>query len=139
MALKRLQHKSSIIFIILFFLTFIFIVSGCGGGSGGGDGSNKGENNSDTSTAEPYTSSSITLTWDAPTSNADGSNLTDLAGYRIYYGPSPGSYTQSIDTGNSTSVVINNLSPGTWCFTVTAYDISGKESDYSNEVCKTIE
>ena len=34
---------------------------------------------------------SITLSWTAPTENEDGSALTDLAAYKIYYGTSPGS------------------------------------------------
>ena len=32
---------------------------------------------------------SATLSWMPPTENADGSALTDLAGYRIYYGRNP--------------------------------------------------
>ena len=54
---------------------------------------------------------SATLTWTAPTQNTDGSPLTDLAGYRIRYGTSPGNYsnTESINNPGVTSFVINNL------------------------------
>ena len=37
-----------------------------------------------------------TLAWDPPTTNADGSPLTDLAGYKIYYVTTSGNYTNSI-------------------------------------------
>jgi len=35
---------------------------------------------------------SVTLTWTPPTKNTDGSQLTDLAAYKIYYGLSQGDY-----------------------------------------------
>lgn len=80
-----------------------------------------------------------TLAWTAPTTNADGSALTDLAGYKIYYGVVPGTYSTSIDVGGNTSYQISNLTAGrTYYFTVTAYSTSGGESDYSNEVSKSI-
>jgi uncharacterized protein YjdB len=79
-----------------------------------------------------------TLAWSAPATNVDGSTLTDLAGYKIYYGTSPGSYTKVIDVGNVTTSVVNNLAPGTYYFTVTAYNIYGVESSYSNEASKVI-
>lgn len=114
---KKVSHLITIVF--LFILLSIF---GCGGcGSGGGS------------------SNSATLTWDAPTTNADGTPLTDLAGYKVYYGISSGNYTVSIDVGNVTTYKIDDLSPGTYYFAVTAYDTSGNESDYSNEVSKVIQ
>jgi hypothetical protein len=81
---------------------------------------------------------SITLTWNRPNANSDGSDLNDLVGYKIYYGPSSNNYTQSIDVGISTGAVISGLSAGSWCFATTAYDDAGNESDYSNEACTTI-
>lgn len=81
----------------------------------------------------------VTLTWDSPTTNADGTPLEDLAGYKIYYGISEGNYTASIDAGNVTTYTVSNLSSGTYYFAVTAYDISGNESGYSNEANKVIQ
>ena len=83
-----------------------------------------------------------TLTWDAPTTNIDGSPLTDLAGYKVYHSQASGVYTDtdSKDVGNVTSINIQNTIgnlKGNWCFVVTAYDIALNESDYSNEVCAT--
>lgn len=114
----------------LFILTLSLAMAGCGGG-GGGSGSSTGNSN-----ANPNISSgSLALAWNAPTTNSDGSLLTDLAGYKIYYGKGSGNYTESVDIGNNTSASINNLTAGTWCLAITAYDFSNNESAFSNEVC----
>jgi hypothetical protein len=94
------------------------------GGGGGGGGS--------------VNPTSAVLDWTAPTTNADNTPLTDLGGYRIYYGTSPGSSAQTIDVGNVLTYTINNLSSGTYYFRVTAYDTAGNESAPSNEASKTI-
>ncbi len=58
----------------------------------------------------------------------------DLAGYKVYYGTSSGSYDNILDVGPSTSVEIGGLSQGeTYYFVVTAYDTSGNESAFSEE------
>lgn len=80
------------------------------------------------------------LSWTPPTTNSDGSALTDLAGYKIYYGTSSGSYSQVVtisDPGLS-SHQVNGLSSGTWYFAVSAFDNSGNEGARSNESSKTI-
>ena len=80
-----------------------------------------------------------TLVWDAPTSNTDGSPITDLAGYKIYYGTSPASYSASIDAGQATTYQVNNLTDGlTYYFSVTAYTALLNESGFSNEVSKSL-
>ncbi len=38
-----------------------------------------------------------TLSWTPPTQNTDGSPLTDLAGYRVYWGTSSGNYPELRD------------------------------------------
>lgn len=96
-------------------------VSGGGGGTGGG-----------TSTG------TATLAWKAPATNTDGTPLTDLAGFKVYYGTASGTYTNTVTIGKATSYSVNNLAPGTYYFTVTAYDTTGLESGYSNEVAKTV-
>src|SRR3990170_6672109 len=79
------------------------------------------------------------LTWDPPTTNTDGTPLTDLAGYKIHYGTTSGNYTTVIDVGNVTTYTVTNLTNNvTYYFATTAYDSSGNESGYSNEVSKTI-
>ncbi len=80
----------------------------------------------------------VNLTWTAPTTNTDGSTLSDLAGYKVYYGTSSGNYTTSIDVGKTTSYQLTLAGGYTYYFAVTAYDTSGNESTYSNEVYKTL-
>lgn len=85
-------------------------------------------------------SNSAALSWQAPTTNVDGTELTDLAGFKIYYGKASGTYSEIIDLNNpiTTEHTIEGLTEGTYYFAATAYDIMGNESDYSNEVSKTI-
>lgn len=45
----------------------------------------------------------VSLSWNPPTANTDGSQLTDLAGYKVYYGTISGYYTQQIDVSNGTT------------------------------------
>lgn len=86
------------------------------------------------------TNGSVTLSWTAPTENEDGSLLTDLAGFRIYYGIASGQYEQEMEIGSAGTLtaVIENLSPGTWYFAATAFTESGLESALSNEVQRSI-
>ena len=73
-------------------------------------------------------SAQATLSWN-PNSESD------LAGYKIYYGNASRTYTTDIDVGNVTSYTIYELIEGdTYFFAATAYDFSGNESSYSNEV-----
>ena len=79
---------------------------------------------------------SATLSWKAPTLNSNGSALTNLAGYRIYYGTSATALTHSI-TINSVGVttdVVTDLSPGTYYFALMAFNTAGIESKLSDVV-----
>jgi hypothetical protein len=80
---------------------------------------------------------SVTLAWDAPTTNADGSVLEDLAGYRVYYGTISGNYSTNIDVGmDTTAQIILPNNGSTYYFATTAYDTSGNESGFSNEMSR---
>lgn len=83
---------------------------------------------------------STTLSWTAPTLNEDGTALTDLAGYKIYYGTASGSYTNQIriDNPSISTYVVENLTPGTYYFAATSLNASGVESRYSGEAVKTL-
>jgi hypothetical protein len=133
-------HKFRKISAFCSVLVLLLIIFGCGAETGGGSDETDVETGGGSSETEPGSTSisSVTLAWDAPTTYTDGASLSDLAGYKIYYGSSSGNYSQSIDIGNYTDTVVNNLSPGTWCFVVTAYNASGSESNFSNEICKII-
>jgi hypothetical protein len=94
-----------------------------------------------TTPAEPGTAKgTATVSWARPTRNADGSPLTDLAGFVVKYGNSPTSLTQRlpIDDPSMTRYTVQNLGRGTWFFTVVSYTVSGVESDVSQVVSKTI-
>jgi hypothetical protein len=82
-----------------------------------------------------------TLSWTPPTHNVDGSTLTNLAGYRIYYGTSSSSLTRtiSINSAGIASYVITDLSPATYYFAITAYTSSGAESARSTVVSKVVQ
>jgi hypothetical protein len=84
---------------------------------------------------------STTLSWQPPTKNTDGSTLTDLAGYRIYWGTTAGSYPNSVTLNNPglSSYVVDNLVVGTYYFVMTTLNSAGEESGYSNAAAKTIQ
>lgn len=93
-----------------------------------------------TITVQPAMVGSAMLTWEVPTLRMDGSALTNLAGFRVYYGTKSGSYTMKLDLPNAgiTGCVVDGLTTGTYYFVTTAYDTSGVESAYSAEASKTI-
>ena len=86
------------------------------------------------------TTGSATLNWTAPLYNTDGSAVTDLAGYHVYYGTSPSSLSTVIDVASAgtTSYTVNSLAAGTWYFAVNAYTTSGAESALTNTVSTSI-
>lgn len=81
-----------------------------------------------------------TLSWDAPSTRTDGSPLTNLAGFKLYYGTSSGNLSNVVQVSDpgARSWVIENLTVGTWFFAASAYDQSGMESARSNVASKTI-
>jgi hypothetical protein len=83
---------------------------------------------------------SIVVSWSAPTERADGSTLTDLAGYRLYWGQSPGnySYQATISQPGIATYVIDELTSGTYYLVATAYDSKGVESGFSGVFSKTV-
>jgi hypothetical protein len=126
-----INKKAGFILLASLIITSLF---GCGGGGSAA--------NPDTSTNSNGVA--LTLAWDAPTTNTDGSSLnpaTDLSQYKIYYGTASLTYTTVVNVTNPGTTTISetlNLSPGTYYFAVTTIDVSGQESSYSNEVVKTI-
>ena len=76
-------------------------------------------------------SAGATVSWDAVP-------RTDIAGYKIHYQGASNSDVRSIDVGNVTTYKFTGLSPDTYYFCVTAYDLSGNESPRSNVVSISI-
>jgi hypothetical protein len=93
-------------------------------------------------TATPVTTVNgvATLDWLPPTENSDGSALTNLAGYTVYYGTSPDNLAQSVKVSNPglTAYAVTGLSSGTWYFAVTAYSADGVESSRTTAVSTKI-
>src|SRR3989475_990580 len=91
-------------------------------------------------TAVPTLAGILDTSWTAPTTNADGSPLTDLASYRVYFGlsnpPCPGSsYSQVASStpspapGQTVTARLTGLSTGSLYYVaVTAVDTNGNES-----------
>ncbi len=75
---------------------------------------------------------SIILTW-VPSSGGN------VSGYNVYYGVSSRGYTNKISVGNFTNTSISGLVAGeTYYFAATAYNSSGGESDFSDELPYTV-
>ena len=82
---------------------------------------------------------SATIAWMPPTTKTDGSSLTNLAGYRIDYRTATGGVSSvTVSNPGTTTYTIDNLSAGTYFFSVVAFDATGVESSPSSEVSKTI-
>ena len=89
-----------------------------------------------TITVEATGSESYTLSWVAPTENEDGTALTNLAGYRIYYGMVSGDYTETVEVESAglTSYVLDNLAPGQYYLVMTAINSEAIDSRYTAEL-----
>jgi hypothetical protein len=89
---------------------------------------------------KPVSTGTATLDWMPPTQNSDGSVLTNLAGYTVYYGTSPDNLTQSVKVSNPglTAYTLSNLQAGTWYFAVTSYSSAGVESSRSGVISAKI-
>jgi hypothetical protein len=83
---------------------------------------------------------SATLRWQPPTQNQDGTPLTNLAGYVVRYGTSSSRLDSEVEIKNPgvTSAVIEDLTPATWYFAMSAFNLDGIESSLSSIASKTI-
>ena len=125
---------------LLIYTAFLFVLNGCGaGGSGGGSDIAGADGASGLGVVQKGDGTAL-LSWTPPTENTDNSTLTDLAGYKIYYGTFPGVYGKSITLNNEglSSYLVEELAAADWCFVMTAFNLSNIESAYSAEVCKSI-
>jgi hypothetical protein len=102
---------------------------GCGGGS-----------SSDGTPAVPA-SRSMTVTWDAPEANADGTAMTDLAGYRVLIGTASGQYGRSytVAATGPLALTVPDLPPATYYVVVKAYDHSDNESEATDELVGVVQ
>jgi hypothetical protein len=91
-------------------------------------------------TVTDVTNGTATVNWNIPSTNSDGTPLTNLSGFRVYYGTAADSMTKVAQIANSgvSTYVVTNLAPTTWYFAIKAYTSSGVESTISNIASKTI-
>jgi len=118
--------------------------AGCGSGPIGpgitaasAAGSSSASNQNTQSAANPR---SVTLSWQPPLTNSDGTTLTDLAGYHIHYGTRITAMNQvvTVPTPGLTNYVIDNLPAGTYYFSITSYTYTGSESTASAVISETL-
>jgi hypothetical protein len=77
---------------------------------------------------------SVTLSWDAPVQRTDGTPLTRLGGYYLYFGPALLDRQVVIDNPGITTWTLTDLAAGTWQVALSAFDEDGRESKLSNVV-----
>ena len=146
----------SIVTRLIVYISFIFYLGGCGveleeDGSGlmgsritveetSNATAADEETGSETAAVEGTGKGTALMSWTSPTDNTDNSTLTDLAGFKIYYGTFPGEYDKTITINNPglSSYLVENLASSDWFFVMTAFNTSGIESAYSAEVYKEI-
>lgn len=131
------QFRITKVLVTLLSVSQLIACGGEGNTNTAASGSNSGSTQVGTGTTQ---SSNLSLDWVAPVTRADGSpiSLADIDGYKVYYGTSTGTYTNSvnINDGSQTSVTITGLSGGSYHVAMTTYDTNGLESSYSPEILK---
>jgi hypothetical protein len=97
-----------------------------------------GDGGSVLATVQVDTVSLVNVSWQPPSENVDGTPLTDLSGFRIYYGEDSRAYSQTLTVDDAAAVSHTlALSTGSYYVAMTAIDGDGNESAFSNEVLKT--
>lgn len=117
---------------MLILIASLIVLAGCSGGGGSDSIPDSVDSLQGDGTA--------LVSWTPPIENDDGSILNDLGGFRIYYGIASGQYFRVVIIDNPTAVnhLIEGLGNAKWYFVVIAYKSSGLQSEFSQEVSKTI-
>jgi hypothetical protein len=155
-SMRRPIHPAGI-FKALFAVILAVQLVACGGGggdtsSGASSGSvsasgitpvsstTSANNTSNTATAKG--ASTLTLSWVAPVTRADGTplSLAEIDGFNIYFGDSHGNYPNhvNVNDGSAQTITLENVPVGTYYIVMTTYDVNGIESRYSAVVKKTV-
>ena len=94
-----------------------------------------------TGSAPQASTGSVTINWMPPTENVDGSTLTNLAGYHLYYGTSQSSLTHVVNITNPglATYVVSDLPAATYYFAVTSLNTNGTESPRSSLVSAVVQ
>ncbi|MET0027654.1 MAG: putative Ig domain-containing protein [Candidatus Thiodiazotropha sp.] len=85
---------------------------------------------------------SMSLRWTAPSTRIDGTplSLADIDGYTIYVGTSQSNLQMYVDVnrGDISSYTIDDIELGNYYVAISAYDLSGRASELSNVVMKSV-
>lgn len=120
-----LDREHGMRYIVRSSWVLLLMLSGCGSGDG-----SPSPSSSPTATA----TGSISFEWDP-------SPVSDLAGYRVYRSTTSGSFGAPIATlpASATRYQATGLRKGhEYFFVVSAYDGNGNESQFSNQVSRTV-
>jgi hypothetical protein len=86
----------------------------------------------------PLEAATVSLAWDPPVNNTDGSPVANLAGYRLYYGTNSHAYSSQITVGLTPTATVSNIQEGvTYYFAAVAFNETGVESSFSEELTWT--
>ncbi|MEW8418608.1 MAG: hypothetical protein AB2690_15300 [Candidatus Thiodiazotropha endolucinida] len=126
----RMNHALQILFLSI-------LLGACGGGGGGGDSTGDNtEPGDDDNNNNDINILSVELDWTPPTSREDDSylDLSEIKGYRVYYGKSESDMQLLADTGSSdySDNIIQVPEAGEYYFGVKVYDMDDLESVMSN-------
>jgi len=124
---------------ILLFVVLALQLAACSGGDGGNIASGIDSSINPTGIdSNPKVYNVLGLTWAAPSEREDGTglSLSEIAGYRIYYGTEAGDYQNKIDINDTSAdqAQVTDLAVGTYYVVMTTIDTAGIESSYSLEV-----
>lgn len=82
----------------------------------------------------------LTFTWEPPTTNVDGSELTDLRQYRMYEQVNSGPWGLRMGiAARAKKATYRPMIPGVYKFKLTAVNVAREESEPSNEVEVVVE
>jgi len=76
------------------------------------------------------------VTWTAPSARADGTilSLSEIDGYRVYYGVLEGDYPNKIEVNDPVAqqAELAGIAAGIYFVVVTTVDVDGRESEFSS-------
>ena len=141
MIIKHSHFSKQVLTRVLITLLFTLLVTACSNEDLADkikDDVSTGSNDENTENLNASTRTDVNLSWTAPSEreNNEPISLSEIAGYKVYYGTEERRYPKSvnINNGTSTGYTFKNLAAGTYHFALTTYDTAGRESQYSSEI-----
>jgi hypothetical protein len=127
-------------YLLALVLVLSLVACSSGGNVNGSSGSGSDVVNTDNSGSD--VGNTLALSWVAPSEREDntGLSLSDIAGFRIYYGAETGNYQNQLDVNDHTAeqAQIAGIPAGTYYVVMTTIDVDGRESAFSSEVVVTL-